>query len=86
MTAPARYWPWPPMLNMPHRNANATASPVRTSGTKMISVCWRLSAASDSRSFTFQGKGMWASVNGIRSSYEPTWKNQLSPAPSKIAL
>ena len=27
-----------------------------------------------------------ASVNGMPSSYEPTWKNQLKPAPSKIAL
>ena len=51
MIAPARYWPWPPMLNMPQRNAKATASPVRTSGTKLISVCWRLYAASDSMSF-----------------------------------
>ena len=24
--APTRYWPWPPMLNMPHRKANATAA------------------------------------------------------------
>ena len=28
---PTKYWPWPPMLNMPQRNANATASPVRIS-------------------------------------------------------
>ena len=34
MIAPTRYWPWPPMLNIPQRNANATASPVRMSGTK----------------------------------------------------
>ena len=68
MIAPARYWPWPPMLNMPQRNANATASPVSTSGTQMISVCWRLQAASDSMSFEFHGNGMCASVNGSRSS------------------
>ena len=39
------YWPWPPMLNRPQRNANATARPVRISGVVWISVCWRLSAA-----------------------------------------
>ena len=47
MIAPARYWPWPPMLNMPQRNANPTARPVSTSGTKLISVCCRLKAAVD---------------------------------------
>ena len=26
--APARYWPWPPMLKSPQRNANPTAIPV----------------------------------------------------------
>ena len=30
--SPTRYWPWPPMLNRPQRNANATASAVRISG------------------------------------------------------
>ena len=74
------------MLNMPQRNANATARPVSTSGTQMISVCWRLSAERDSKSFVFQGNGMYASVKGIRSSYDPTSRNQLKPAPSKIAL
>ena len=29
---PTKYWPWPPMLNIPQRNANATASPRRISG------------------------------------------------------
>ena len=29
---PMMYWPWPPMLNRPQRNANATARPVRISG------------------------------------------------------
>ena len=28
---PRKYWPWPPMLNIPARNAKATARPVRTS-------------------------------------------------------
>ena len=30
-TAPTMYWPWPPMLKRPQRNANATARPVRIS-------------------------------------------------------
>ena len=42
---PTQYWPWPPMLNIPQRNANATASAVRISGVVMMSVCWRSSAA-----------------------------------------
>ena len=42
---PTVYWPWPPMLNMPARKANATASPTRISGVAWISVCCRLSAA-----------------------------------------
>ena len=29
MIEPTMYWPWPPMLKRPQRNANATASPVR---------------------------------------------------------
>ena len=29
---PTRYWPWPPMLNIPQRNAKATARPVSTIG------------------------------------------------------
>ena len=41
-TAPTMYWPWPPMLNRPQRNANATARPVRISVVVMISVCCRL--------------------------------------------
>ena len=42
---PTVYWPWPPMLNRPARNANATARPTRISGVVEISVCWRLNAA-----------------------------------------
>ena len=37
--APTVYWPLPPMLKRPQRNANATAIPVRISGVTMISVC-----------------------------------------------
>ena len=44
---PTVYWPWPPMLNSPARNANATASPTRISGVVASSVCWRLNAAVD---------------------------------------
>ena len=43
---PSMYWPWPPMLNIPQRKANATASPVRISGVVRSSVCWRLNSAS----------------------------------------
>ena len=39
---PTKYWPWPPMLNMPQRNANATARPVRMSVVVCSSVCERL--------------------------------------------
>ncbi len=80
------YWPWPPMLNMPQRKANATARPVKTSGTATSSVCWRLKAASDVASFTFQGNHTRASENGRPISCEPTWKNQFRPVPLKISL
>ena len=53
---PTMYWPWPPMLKRPARNANATARPVRISGVVMISVCCRLSAASSRSSPVVQGK------------------------------
>ena len=43
--SPTKYWPCPPMLNIPHRNANATASPVRMSVVVCRSVCERLYAA-----------------------------------------
>ena len=39
-----KYWPWPPMLNMPQRNANATASPQRISVVVCSRVCERLYA------------------------------------------
>ena len=42
---PTKYWPWPPMLNIPQRNANATARPVRMSVVVRRSVCERLYAA-----------------------------------------
>ena len=42
--SPMRYWPWPPMLNMPQRNANATASPQRISVVVCSRVCDRLYA------------------------------------------
>ncbi len=40
-----KYWPWPPMLNIPQRKANATASPVRISVVVCRSVWLRLYAA-----------------------------------------
>ena len=61
---PARYWPWAPMLKRPQRKAKATASPVSTSATQRMSVCWRFAAAIDSNSFVFQGNQTFASVNG----------------------
>jgi hypothetical protein len=45
--APTVYWPWPPILNKPARNANATASPVSSSGVAISSVCWSSKAAVD---------------------------------------
>ena len=44
--APVMYWPCPPMLKSPQRNANATASPVQISVVVRISVCVRLYDAS----------------------------------------
>ena len=44
-TAPAMYWPVPPMLKRPQRKANATARPVRISVVVAIRVCCMLSAA-----------------------------------------
>jgi hypothetical protein len=50
------YWPWPPMLNSPQRNAKATARPVSTSGTVTSSVCCRLYAAWTRAAPETQGK------------------------------
>ena len=47
---PTRYWPWPPMLKRPQRNAKATARPVRISGVVISSVCWRFSWATSQSS------------------------------------
>ena len=60
--APIVYWPWPPMLNMPQRNANATASPVRISGVVTSSVCWRLNSALIRSSPETQGKNQFRPV------------------------
>jgi hypothetical protein len=43
--APTKYWPCPPMLNIPQRNAKATASPVRMSGVVYRRVSCRLKLA-----------------------------------------
>ena len=74
------------MLNMPHRNANATARPVRIRVVVTMSVCWRFTAARDSTSSTFQGNGTVASPHGSPIRWLPTSKNHDQPAPSKIAL
>ena len=60
--APMMYWPLPPMLKSPARNANATARPVRISGVVMMSVCWRLSAAIVRSSPVVHGKSHWRPV------------------------
>ena len=44
---PTMYWPCPPMLKRPLRNANATASPQSSSDVVSSSVCWRFAAAND---------------------------------------
>src|SRR5438270_12635261 len=80
---PAKYWPWPPMLNMPQRNANATASAVRMIGVVSSSVCCRFCAATDAVS---HGNQMCCVPKGMRAEWLPTWKNQLSPVPLKMAL
>ena len=82
---PAMYWPCPPMLKRPQRNANATARPVSTSGVQRISVCWRFVAASDSMSSVFHGNHTRASENGRPMSWLPTSKNQERPEPRKMA-
>src|SRR5919108_1836646 len=92
--APTVYWPFPPMLNRPHRNANATASPVNTSGVNTSSVWIRLSAASlvgcgapvVFSVLVSHGNQTCQSVNGTPIECEPTSRNQLRPAPLKIAL
>src|SRR3954468_16989784 len=75
---PTRYWPWPPMLNRPQRNANATASPVRMIGVVRSSVCCRFCAAIDDVS---HGNHMCDVPNGTRAEWLPTCKNQLRPVP-----
>ena len=47
--SPMKYWPWPPMLNMPQRKAKATASPQRISVVVCSSVCERLYAEVSTR-------------------------------------
>ena len=76
------YWPWPPMLNMPQRNAKATASAVRMIGVVKSSVCCRFVAATE---LVSHGNHMWLVANGIRAEWLPTWKNQPMPVPVKIA-
>ena len=82
---PERYWPLPPMLKRPQRNANATARPVSTSAVQSSSVCSRFDAACDVMSSVFHGNQTRASVNGTPIEWLPTSKNQFSPAPRKIA-
>ena len=62
---PAMYWPWPPMLNSPQRNANATARPVKISVVVSRRVCCSAYASWDSRLFVFSGNQTVVSVNGM---------------------
>jgi hypothetical protein len=62
--APERYWPLPPMLKRPQRNANATARPVSASAVQSSSVCCRFAAAAEVMSSVFQGNQTRAEVNG----------------------
>ena len=71
-TVPTMYWPCPPMLNMPQRNANATASPVRTRIVNWISVCWRFPLAVHAA----------AVAVALEEQNEPS---QFSPEPLKIS-
>ena len=80
---PARYWPCPPMLNIPQRNANATARAVRMIGVVVSSVCCKFCAAVDAVS---HGNHTLCVENGIRAEWLPTWKNQFRPVPLKTAL
>ena len=59
---PTMYWPLPPILKSPARNANATARPVRISGVVMISVCWRLEAARTRSAPVVHGNSHWRPV------------------------
>src|SRR6476620_5794394 len=71
-TEPTMYWPWPPMLNIPQRNANATARPVSTSTVNVINVYCRLPVAE-------QGIDVALPLE------EQKLANQLSPVPLKIS-
>src|SRR5581483_5389982 len=58
---PTRYWPWPPMLKRPHRNAKARASAEQMIGVVISRVCWRFDAAIDD---VFHQNQTWFDVNG----------------------
>ena len=86
MIAPTRYWPWPPMLNIPQRNAKRDGEPGEDERDEV-----------DQRLLEVERGGRLDVVDVPREpdvrvrerdriSYEPTSVNQFSPAPSKIAL
>ena len=82
--APTVYWPWPPMLKRPQRNANATARPVRISGVVRISVCWRLSSATVRSAPVTQGKNQFRPLPSkiasyVRSGFLPVVTRTTSP-------
>src|SRR5262245_14981630 len=67
---PAMYWPCPPMLKSPQRNANATARPVKINVVVRRRVCWSAYADredgvdGDSSPFVLNGNHTWESVKG----------------------
>ena len=61
MTRPTRYWPSPPMLNIPQRKAKATASPVKMSVVDWSSVWVRLYPAIE----------VWTLVVGWKIQFSP---------------
>ena len=83
---PARYWPWPPMLKRPQRNANATARPDEHERVQRSSVCWRFAAADDAMSSVFQGNQTWALVNGQADVVAPDVEEPVEAGAPKIAL
>jgi hypothetical protein len=79
---PAKYCPWPPILNIPQRNAKATARAVRMIGVVNSRVCCRFCAATEDVS---NGNHIFDVAKGTRAEKLPTWKNQLRPVPLKTA-
>ena len=83
--APTKYWPWPPMLKSPQRNANATASPVRIAASSEDERLLEVVRREGVRVVQFHRNQTWGRERDA-DLVVPNWKNQLRPVPSKIAL